>query len=262
MPELLEPRYDHKKSEKKIYELWEKSGYFDPDNLTQTYTDDTRTNTEKKSRSKSASSQPASPKLQRGERKSAFSIIMPPPNANGHLHAGHAMFVTIEDIMIRFARMRGKKTLWLPGADHAGFETQVVFDKKLEKEGRSRFKIGREDLWKEIWDFTILNKKIMEGQLKRLGASCDWSREKFTLDPDIIEIVYDTFKKLYDDGLAYRDNRIVNWCTKHQTALSDLEVNWEEKIDQLFYVKYFFVNNPNQYIMVATTRPETIPGDI
>ena len=106
MPELLEPRYDHKKSEKKIYELWEKSGYFDPDNLTQTYTDDTRTNTEKKSRSKSASSQPASPKLQRGERKSAFSIIMPPPNANGHLHAGHAMFVTIEDIMIRFARDR------------------------------------------------------------------------------------------------------------------------------------------------------------
>src|SRR3989338_7125997 len=174
MPELLEPRYDHKKSEKKIYELWEKSGYFAPE-----------------------AHQPwaGNPKKQK-----SFCIIMPPPNANGPLHVGHALFVTIEDIMIRYARMRGKKTLWLPGADHAGFETQVVFDKKLEKEGRNRFQIPREQLWREIWEFTQKNKSVMEQQLRKLGASCDWSREKFTLDPDIIKIVYATFKQLYGDG--------------------------------------------------------------
>ena len=192
---------------------------------------------------------------------------MPPPNANGSLHLGHALTATTQDILIRFKRMQGFKTLWLPGADHAGFETQTVFEKKLEKEGTSRFEIlnqpdGREKLYQMIWDFTQANKSHMENQTRKLGASCDWSREKFTLDEKITDIVQETFIKLYNDGLIYRDNRIVNWCTKHQTALSDLEVNWEEKIDQLFYVKYFFVNNPNQYIMVATTRPETIPGDI
>ena len=254
MPELLEPRYDHKKSEKKIYELWEKSGYFDPDNLTQTYTDDTRTNTEKKSRSKSASSQPASPKLQRGERKSAFSIIMPPPNANGHLHAGHAMFVTIEDIMIRFARMRGKKALWLPGADHAGFETQVVYEKKLEKEGRSRFGMSRQELYDEIMAFTLENKKHMEAELRALGASCDWSREKFTLDPLIVEEVNRTFEKLYKDNLVYRGNRIVSWCPKHQTSFSDLELEDVERNDPLYYLQY----GP---FTIATARPETKFGD-
>src|SRR3989338_6221603 len=136
--------YNSQIIENNIYKYWESLGYFNPDNLP-------------------------------SRHKKPFTIIMPPPNANGSLHIGHALFVTLEDIMIRYQRMQGRKTLWLPGADHAGFETQVVFDKKLEKEGRSRFKIGREDLWQEIWDFTILNKKIMEGQLKRLGASCDWS---------------------------------------------------------------------------------------
>ena len=133
--------------------------------------------------------------------------------------------MTLEDIMTRYHRMRGDKTLWLPGADHAGFETQVVYEKKLEKEGRTRFGMDREQLWKEIWDFTQANKKHMEGQLRMLGASCDWSREKFTLDPDVIKTVYVTFKRLYDDGLIYRADRMVNWCTKHQTALSDLEVD-------------------------------------
>jgi valyl-tRNA synthetase len=232
----LSPQYNSKEVEEKIYRIWEESGYFNPDNL---------------------------PK----RHKKPYTIIMPPPNANGSLHLGHALTATTEDILIRFKRMQGFKTLWLPGADHAGFETQTVFEKKLEKEGTSRFEIlnqpeGREKLYQMIWDFTQANKSHMENQTRKLGASCDWSREKFTLDPSIIKIVYQTFKKLYDDGLIYRANRIVNWCTKHQTALSDLEVNWEEKIDQLFYVKYFFIDNPNQYIMVATTRPETIPGDI
>ncbi len=215
-------------NEEKIYELWEKSGFFNPDNL------------------------PAS-KSSKLKTKN-FCIIMPPPNANGALHIGHALFVTLEDIMVRFWRMRGRRTLWLPGADHAGFETQVVFDKKLEREGRNRFQMNRETLWKEMWDFTQENKKIMEGQLRRLGASCDWSREIFTLDPKVIKQVYATFKKMHDDGLIYRDLKVVNWCPKHQTALSDLEVKYKEQKDPLYFIKY----GP---LTLATVRPETKFGD-
>ena len=184
---------------------------------------------------------------------------MPPPNANGSLHVGHAVMVAVEDVMVRYWRMRGAPTLWLPGADHAGFETQVVFEKKLEKEGTSRFEIlkqegGREELYNQIKAFTLANKSHMEQQVRQLGASCDWSKETFTLDPKIIDTVYETFKKLYDDGLVYRDTRIVNWCTKHQTTLSDLEVKYEERIDPLYYVKY----GP---ITLATVRLETKFGD-
>jgi len=234
MPEL-EKTYQPNKVEEKIYKMWESSGYFNPDNL------------------------PTS-------NKKTFSIIMPPPNANGSLHLGHALTMTIEDIMTRYQRLRGLKTLWLPGADHAGFETQVVFEKELEKRGTSRFEIlkeegGREKLYQMIWDFTQANKLRMEEQVKKLGASCDWSREKFTLDPSIVKIVYQVFERMYNDGLIYRDYRIVNWCPKHQTALSDLEINWEERNDKLYYVKYFLVDDPQQFITVATTRPETIPGD-
>jgi len=219
----MDSRFDFRKLEPKIYAKWEKSGFFNPDKL------------------------PA-------RHKKPFTIIMPPPNANGSLHIGHALFVTLEDLMIRFWRMRGRKTLWLPGADHAGFETQVVFDKKLEKEGRSRFKIEREQLWKEMLAFTKENKKVMENQLRTLGASCDWSREKFTLDPDIILQTQKTFIQLYEDGLIYRGNRIVNWCVKHQTTLSELETKYVERKDPLFYIKY----GP---ITLATVRPETKFGD-
>lgn len=213
--------YNPQEVEEKIYKLWEESGFFNPDNL------------------------PAS---------KPFSIIMPPPNANGSLHFGHALFIALEDLMIRYRRMQGKKTLWLPGADHAGFETQVVFDKKLEKEGRNRFEIPRDQLWQEMWDFTQANKKTMEGQLRRLGASCDWSREKFTLDPDIISKTQDAFIQMYNDGLIYRGHRLVNWCPKHQTGLSDLETKYEERVDPLYYIKY----GP---IALATVRLETIFGD-
>ena len=213
------PKAYDQKSESEIYKLWEFSGYFNPDTL-------------------------------KGE---PFTIILPPPNANGSLHLGHALYC-IEDVMIRFNRMQGKKTLWVPGADHAGFETQVVFEKKMEKEGRSRFKMTREDFYKEVYEFTQNNKAVMEGQLKRLGMSLDWSRGKFTLDPKDIQTVYQTFKKLHDDGLVYRANRIVNWCTKHQTALSDLEVIYEERTDPLYYIKY----GP---FTLATVRPETKFGD-
>ena len=223
MPELAKT-YDPKQVEEKIYRLWEESGYFASENL------------------------PATPSAK------PFAMIMPPPNANGALHAGHALMLTLQDIMIRFERMRGKKALWLPGADHAGFETQVVFDKKLEKEGRNRFEIPREELYKEIWEFTQKNKAAMEDQIRKTGASCDWSRERFTFDPNIVEIVYETFQKLYEDGLAYRDLRVVNWCPKHQTALSDLEVKYVEREDPLYYIKY----GP---LTLATVRPETKFGD-
>ena len=216
--------YNPTENESVIYELWEKSGYFNPDNL---------------------------PNVTEGP----FTIIMPPPNANGQIHAGHALFLTLEDIMIRYKRMRGFKTLWLPGTDHAGFETQVVYEKKLEKEGRSRFNLSREELYAEIMDFVQANKKATENGMRQLGASCDWSREKFTLDPDIIQTVYATFKQMSDDGLVYRGERITNWCTKHQTSLSDLETLSETRKDKLYYMQY----GP---LVVATVRPETMFGDV
>ncbi|MBS3903548.1 MAG: valine--tRNA ligase [Anaplasmataceae bacterium] len=219
----LPTRYDHREAEKRIYELWEKSGQFNPDNLS-------------------------------GERTDPYTIIMPPPNANGHLHAGHAMFVTVEDILTRYARMNGKKALWVPGADHAGFETQVVYEKELEKQGRSRFDLTRQELYDEIKKFTLENKKHMENELRSLGASCDWSREKFTLDDDVISEVHQTFKKLHDDGLLYRGKRIVSWCPKHQTSFSDLEIEDVEKEDPFYYLQY----GP---FVIGTARPETKFGD-
>ena len=183
-----------------------------------------------------------------------FTIVMPPPNANGNLHVGHALGMTIEDIMTRFARMRGKRALWIPGADHAGFETQVVYEKKLEKEGRSRFQMDPQDLYKEILAFTLENKKNMEAQVASLGASCDWLREKFTLDPDVVLEVQKTFVKMYDDGLVYRGKRTINWCAKHQTSLSEVETESVEEIAKLYYFKY----GPFE---IATARPETKFGD-
>jgi len=219
----LEGQYDAKKVEDKIYKLWEDSGFFAPEKLP-------------------------------GKRKKPFTIIMPPTNANGNLHAGHALVLTIEDIMVRYKRMRGFKTLWLPGLDHAGFETQVVYEKKLEKEGRSRFTTDPKQLYQEILQFTLENKKNIEGQIRKMGASADWSREKFTLDSDIIKTVYETFEKLRNDSLVYRGRKIINWCVKHQTSLSDLETQDAEKVDKLYYLKY----GP---FVIATARPETKFGD-
>ncbi len=219
---FLKP-YNPQETEKNIYKLWEESGFFNPDNLPERH-------------------------------KEPFTIIMPPPNANGSLHAGHSLFVTLEDVMIRYKRMQGFKALWLPGADHAGFETQVVYEKKLEKEGRSRFKMDPKELYNEIMQFTLDNKSFMEGQVRSLGASCDWSRERFTLEPKIIETVHNTFKQLSDDGLLYRGKRLINWCSKHQTAFSELEINNIEKEDKFYTFQY----GPFQ---IGTTRPETKFGD-
>ncbi len=211
--------YQPEVEEGPIYQKWEESGFFNPDKLP-------------------------------GERGETYTIIMPPPNANGSLHAGHALFITLEDILTRFARMRGKKTLWLPGADHAGFETQVVYEKKLEKEGRSRFGMDPKALYQEIYDFTLENKKKMEAQVRSLGASCDWSRARFTLDPDIVAEVQKTFIKMFEDGLVYRGKRTINWCPKHQTSLSDVETESVEEKTPFYYFKY----GPFE---IGTVRPET-----
>lgn len=219
----LEKTYDHTQVEDKIYGLWERLGFFNPDKL---------------------------PK----PRKKPFTILMPPTNANGSLHAGHGLVLTVEDIMVRYQRMRGRKTLWLPGLDHAGFETQVVYERQLEKEGRSRWGMDPLQLYKEILEFTLANKKNIENQTRKMGASCDWSRERFTLDKDIVKTVYATFQKLFDDGLVYRGRNIINWCSKHQTSLSDLETIDEERQDTLYYLKY----GP---FTIATARPETKFGD-
>jgi valyl-tRNA synthetase len=223
LPDKLLKPYDPNSTEDKIYKLWEESGFFNPDNLP-------------------------------GERKEPFTVIMPPPNANAPLHVGHALGLTIQDIMVRYARMRGKRALYLPGTDHAGFETQVVFEKKLEKEGTSRFKMDPEEFYKQVWDFVQTNKHISEEGIRRLGSSCDWSRNIFTLDERVVKIVLETFEQMKKDGLVYRGNRIANWCVKHQTSLSDLETKYEERTDNFYYFKY----GP---FTISTARPETKFGD-
>lgn len=224
---FLKP-YDPSSTESRIYEMWEKSGYFNPDNL-------------------------PSDLLNQTEGK-PFTIVMPPPNANGNLHAGHALFVTLQDIITRFKRMQGYRALWIPGADHAGFETQVVYEKQLEKEGRSRFGMDPKELYKEILAFTLANKTNMVGQLRALGASCDWSREKFTLDPELVQKTQATFVKMFEDGLVYRGARTVNWCPKHQTSLSDVETDSVEENTPFYTFKY----GPFE---IGTVRPETKFGD-
>lgn len=218
----MDKRFSPEKKEKEIYQKWEKSGAFTP---------------------------------KTGPKKKPFTIIMPPPNANDPLHIGHAREVATQDTLIRYHRMRGEPTLWLPGADHAGIETQFVFEKKLAKEGKSRSDFDRDTLYKMIWDYVQQNKNVVENQLRVLGASCDWTRFKFTLDPDVIKIVYQTFKNLYGDGLVYRGERIVNYCSGCETAYSQLEADTIERDDALYYFDYGTVT-------IATTRPETIFADV
>lgn len=212
--------YNHKNIEEKIYKEWEEKGYFKPE---------------------------INPKGK------PYCIILPPPNANGALHFGHAMF-TIEDILIRYHRMLGDSVLWLPGTDHAGIETQFVFEKRLKNQGKSRLDFDKETLYKMINKYVSEHRGGIEKQLRRLGFSLDWSREKYTLDSDIVKFVHKTFKKMYDDGLIYRDYRLVNYCTFDGTSFSDLEVAHEERVSPLYYIKY----GP---LVLATTRPETKFGD-
>ena len=206
--------------EERLYKLWEESGAFKP-NL--------------------------------DAPKSPFSIILPPPNANGNLHTGHAMYV-VEDIMVRYRRMQGHPTLWLPGTDHAGIETQVVFERELAKEGKSRFDFTPSEFYDAALAYTKQNQHNIISQLKSLGFSLDWSRLKFTLDDDIIETVYETFSRLEADGHIYRGDRIVNWCPHCRSSFADIEIKHRDQIDPLYYVKY----GP---FVVATVRPEPMFAD-
>ncbi len=229
----MEKTYQPNLYEHKIYQLWEKANAFTP--------------------------QLPKKKLKKPLKKKPFCIILPPPNANADLHLGHAMYV-IEDILIRYHRLKGDYTLWLPGADHAGIETQFVYEKELQKQGKSRFDFSREELYQQIWSFVQKNKLKMENQLRAMGFSLDWTRKKFTLDPEIVKIVYQTFKKLYDDGLVYRGEKLVNYCTTCGTSFSDLEIEHQEVQGSLWFIKYPLKNSTN-FITVATTRPETLLGD-
>jgi len=226
----MDPKYQPQNFEEKIYKFWEEKKLFEA-----------KVNPNKK----------------------PFSIILPPPNANANLHLGHAMYV-YEDIMIRYHKLLGDEVLWLAGADHAGFETQYVFEKELKKQGKSRFDFDSKTLYQMIWNFVMKNRKNMEKQLRRLGFSLDWSKKKFTLDPDIIYIVKKTFKKLYDSELVYKEKAIVNYCIHCGTSFSDLEVTYKEKQGKLWYILYPFDINNNEKggIIVATTRPETMFGDV
>ena len=206
--------------EKRLYQLWEEADSFKP-NLAAT--------------------------------KSPFTIILPPPNANGNLHTGHAMYV-VEDIMVRYRRMQGHPALWLPGTDHAGIETQVVFERELAKEGKSRFDFTPGEFYDAALAYTKQNQHNIISQLKSLGFSLDWSRLKFTLDDDIIETVYETFKRLEADGHIYRGDRIVNWCPHCRSSFADIEIKHRDQIDPLYYVKY----GP---FVIATVRPEPMFAD-
>lgn len=213
--------YNHKVEEKNLYEMWEKNGYFKP-------------------------------KLD--PKKKPFTILIPPPNASGKMHTGNVLMIAIEDLLIRWHRMKGDPTLWVPGTDHAGTETQITFEKLLKKQGKSRFQYSREDLYKEIWQFVQDNKGQIEGQMREMGASVDWSRYTFTLDPRIVKTVHNTFEKMFKDKLVYRGNYMVNYCPKCGTTYSDVELKHEERTDPLYYMKY----GP---FILATVRPETKFGD-
>lgn len=223
----LSKAYEPNQYESEIYELWEKSGAFTP---------------------------------KTGAGKGSFSIVVPPPNANGNLHLGHGLTLAIEDILVRYHRLKGEAALLLPGADHAGFETQVVYERQLSKEGKSRFDFTREQLYDQIYEFVAANKDNYEGQFRKLGAGVDWSRYTFTLDPEIVDRAYKTFKKMWDDKLIYRGERLVNFCTFHGTAFADIEVAYQEDPGHLWHIRYPLTDGSGE-VVVATTRPETMLGD-
>jgi valyl-tRNA synthetase len=198
-------------------------------------------------------------------KKTSFSIVIPPPNVTGSLHIGHALNTTIQDILNRYKKMKGFNVLWVPGTDHAGIATQNVVERELRKEGIKREDLGREEFVKRVWKWKELYGKRIIDQLKRLGASCDWSRERFTMDEGLSTAVKEAFVRLYREGLIYRGHYLVNWCSRCETALSDLEVTREDTKGKLYYLRYSIVSSSSErsgeHVVVATTRPETMMGD-
>ncbi len=225
---MLEKNYNPKDFEEKIYEKWENDGDFRPD---------MRSNSE------------------------AFSIVIPPPNVTGVLHMGHALDDTLQDILIRYNRMLGKKVLWQPGTDHAGIATQMVVERNLAKEGITRHDLGREKFIEKVWEWRKQSGGTICRQLRRLGASCDWSRERFTMDEGLSRAVRKIFVSLYKDGLIFKAKKLVNWDPKLGTAVSDLEVVQKETVGKMYYYKYPIEGTEGEYIHIATTRPETMFGD-
>ena len=227
--------YDPKETEGKIYRLWEEGGGFQP-----------RT---------------------KNSEQRTYAIHLPPPNITGSLHMGHALNATIADILIRYHRMKGYKTVWFPGTDHAGIATQNVVEKQLKKEGMSRWDLGREKFIEKVWEWKNKYGNIIIEQLKKLGASADWSRLRFTMDENYANWVKKAFIHYYEKGLIYRGKRIVSWCVACQTSLSDLEVEYKEESGKLWFIKYPIVaptprGRSDNYVIVATTRPETMLGDV
>lgn len=222
----LAKTYDPNQYEPDIYAIWEKSGAFEPTG--------------------------------KGE---PFSVVMPPPNANGNLHIGHALPFCLEDIMTRYYRMKGRDTVYIPGADHAGFETWVVYDKILTEQNKNRFDFSREQLYSQVWNFVDQQRGNMELQLRALGVSCSWKDLVFTLDKKVIDTVYSTFKKMWDEGLIYRGERMVNYSTKYRTSYADIEVEHKTEKGTLWNIAYPTYDKIGE-IVVATTRPETIFGDM
>ena len=200
-------------------------------------------------------------KAEVNEDKKPFTIIMPPPNVTGNLHMGHALGGTIQDILIRFKRMQGYEALWQPGLDHASISTEARVVAKITADGESKETLGREGFLREAWDWTDKYGGEIINQFKKLGASCDWDRLKFTLDEDMHEAVIEVFVSLYEEGLIYRGDRIINWCPSCGTAISDIEVEHEDTNGKIWYVKYP-IKDTDRFIEIATTRPETILGDL
>jgi valyl-tRNA synthetase len=190
-----------------------------------------------------------------------FSIVIPPPNVTGSLHVGHALNNTLQDILVRWRRMQGRNSLWMPGTDHAGIATQNVVERRLQEEGTSRVALGREAFLKRVWTWKEQSGGTIIAQLKRLGASCDWERERFTMDEGLSEAVREVFVRLHQDGLMYRGERLINWCPRCLTALSDIEVEHEDITGKLYTIRYPLADEPNTCLLVATTRPETMLGD-
>ena len=229
--------YEPNQYESDIYAAWEANGLFQPTVSTVPVDDDANGHDD------------------RAKDTNIFSIVMPPPNANGNLHIGHGLTVALEDSLTRYYRLRGKSSWYIPGADHAGFETWVVYEKTLEQKGHTRFEYDRNELYARVWDFVAEQRGNMELQLRALGASCAWDDLTFTLDENVVDRVYTTFEKMWNDGLIYRDKKLVNYCPKHQTAFADIEVEHRDEPGTLWDIAY-------DDIIVSTTRPETLFGDV
>ena len=225
--DLLPKAYDPAGIEKHWYSFWEKEKLFHADD---------------------------------NKKGKEYSMVIPPPNVTGSLHMGHALNNTLQDILIRYYRMNDYNTLWMPGTDHAGIATQNVVEKQLAQEGLKREDLGRDKFIERVWNWKAHSGGVIINQLKRLGCSCDWDRERFTMDPGLSRAVREVFVQLYEDGLIYRGDYIVNWCPRCHTALSDLEVEHEDAAGNLWHIRYP-VEDSDEALIVATTRPETMLGD-